>query len=76
MLVHPVTQRYAEYFQISCGIILLLLADAIDNFDDNMTEVCNEAIAFLNKPKNESNRNMFFSIPFTWRYLGKNQKFE
>ena len=66
----------SEYFQVSSGIISLLLADAFDNVDDNMTEVCIEAIAFLNKPKNESNRNMFFNIPFTSRYLGKNQKFE
>ena len=33
-----------------------MFADATDNVDDNMTEVCIEAIAFLNKAKKESNR--------------------
>ena len=36
-----------------------MLADATDNVDDNMTEVCIEAIAFLNKAKKESNRIIF-----------------
>ena len=36
-----------------------MLADATDNVDDNMTEVCIEAIAFLNKAKKESNRITF-----------------
>ena len=31
-----------------------------------MTEVCIEAINFLNKAKKNSNRNIFFNIPFTW----------
>ena len=55
----------SEYFQISSGIISLLLAHAIDNVDDNMTEVCIEVIVFFNKAKKESNRNIFFNIPYT-----------
>ena len=56
----------SKYCQVSSGITSLLLADAIDNVDDNMTEVGIEAIAFLNKAKKESNRNIFFNTPFTW----------
>ena len=37
----------SKYVQVSSGITSLLLADAIDNVDDNMTEVCIEAIAFF-----------------------------
>ena len=56
----------SKYFQVSSLIISLLLADATDNVDDNMVEVCIVAIAFLNKAKKETNRNIFFNIPFTW----------
>ena len=56
----------SKYVQVSSDIRSLLLADAIDNVDDNMTEVCIEAIAFLNKVKKETNRNIFFNTPFTW----------
>ena len=41
----------SEYFQVSSDVIPLLLADATDNIDDNITEVCIEALVFLNKPK-------------------------
>ena len=56
----------SKYCQVSSGITSLLLADAIDNVDDNMTEVGIETILFLNKAKKETNRNIFFNIPFTW----------
>ena len=62
--------KNSKYVQVSSDIRSLLLADAIDNVDDNvddnMTEVGIEAIAFLNKAKKESNRNIFFNIPFSW----------
>ena len=53
----------SKYVQVSSDIRSLLLADAIDNVDDNMT-ICIEAIAFLNKAK-KSNRNIFFNIALT-----------
>ena len=36
-----------KYFQASSDIIQLLLADDFNNVDDNMTEVCIEAVAFF-----------------------------
>ena len=36
--------------QVSSDVIPLLISDAPDNIDDNITEVCVEALAFLNKP--------------------------
>ena len=56
----------SKYCQVSSGITSLLLADAVNNVDDNMTEVGIETIVFLNKAKKETNRNIFFNIPFTW----------
>ena len=56
----------SKYCQVSSDITSLLLADATDNVDDNMTEVCIEAIAFLNKDRKDTNRNIFFNTPFTW----------
>ena len=55
-----------------------MLADATctNNIDDNMTEFCIEAIAFLNKAKN-SQIEIYFSIFHSNIHLGllgKNQK--
>ena len=53
-----------------------MLADATDNVDDNMTEVCIEAIAFLNKAKNSQIEIYFliFHSNIHLGLLGKNQK--
>ena len=53
-----------------------MLADATDNIDDNMTEFCIEAIAFLNKAKNSQIEIYFliFHSNIHLGLLGKNQK--